>query len=82
MKLGLLRSSLVELCCRAGRMLHSVQLSGGRATAYRNRWVETEQLATGAMIGAPGRANNASNVSVIHHGGKLLSSGEVGTALV
>ncbi len=59
-------------------MLHSVELSGGRATAYRNRWVETGQLANGMMGGAPSGANNASNVSAIYHGGKLLSSGEVG----
>ena len=60
-------------------MLHSVELSGGRATAYRNRWVETGQLTGGTVPGnVPGGGNNASNVSAIHHAGKLLTSGEVG----
>ncbi|MDH3200130.1 MAG: carotenoid oxygenase family protein [Myxococcales bacterium] len=60
-------------------MLHSVRLSGGRAMAYRNRWVRTGQLANGGVLGGiPGGANNASNVSAIYHAGRLLTSGEVG----
>ena len=59
-------------------MLHSVELSDGHAASYRNRWVRTEQLASGMMGGIPGGGNNASNVSVIHHAGRLLTSGEVG----
>jgi carotenoid cleavage dioxygenase len=60
-------------------MLHSVELSGGRATAYRNRWVETGRLTGGTVPGSvPGGGNNASNVSAFHHAGKLLTSGEVG----
>lgn len=60
-------------------MLHSVELSGGRATAYRNRWVQTDQLA-GVMTpgGIPGGGNNASNVSAIYHAQRLITSGEVG----
>lgn len=57
-------------------MLHSVRLGDGRAMAYRNRWVRTGQLAGG--MGPPVGGNNASNVSLVHHAGRLLSSGEVG----
>lgn len=60
-------------------MLHSVRLSGGRAVAYRNRYVRTGALDGGMNPGgAPGGANNPSNVSAILHAGKLLTSGEVG----
>ena len=60
-------------------MLHAVELADGRATAYRNRWVQTGQLGNAMMPGSPPTgANNASNVSAIYHGGRLLTSGEVG----
>ena len=60
-------------------MLHSVHLSDGRAVAYRNRYVQTGVLGGGLNPGgAPGGANNPSNVSAIFHAGKLLTSGEVG----
>lgn len=62
-------------------MLHGVWISGGAATAYRNRYVRTEVYAAGGDFlagGAPGGANNQSNVSVFPHAGRLLSSGEVG----
>jgi carotenoid cleavage dioxygenase len=58
-------------------MLHGIELSGGRARTYRNRWVATDQLGIGVQ-GIPGGGNNASNVSAIYHAGKLLTSGEVG----
>ncbi len=57
-------------------MLHSVRLGDGRAMAYRNRWVRTAQLA--GELGPPAGGRNASNVSLIQHGARLLSSGEVG----
>ena len=64
-------------------MLHGIRLEGGRASWYRNRWVRTP-LFTGRTdfteAGPPIGGNNQSNVSVIFHGGKLLSSGEVGSA--
>lgn len=63
-------------------MVHGVRLEGGKALWYRNRYVTTplQQSGKGLMEfgGVPGRQNNQSNVSVISHGGRLLSLGEVG----
>jgi carotenoid cleavage dioxygenase len=62
-------------------MVHGVMLAGGKATWYRNRFVRTTLLAAGGGLtakGAPGGASGLSNVSLIHHAGKLLSLGEVG----
>jgi carotenoid cleavage dioxygenase-like enzyme len=62
-------------------MVHGVLLDEGKAAWYRNRYVQTTLLAAGgglAAAGAPGGAAGLSNVSVIHHAGKLLSLGEVG----
>ena len=61
-------------------MVHGVSLSGGKAEWYRNRYVHTEPYLAGAGFGegAPGGGGNQSNVSTIWHGGKLLTSGEVG----
>jgi len=63
-------------------MLHGVRLEGGRAKWYRNRFVQTPLLhrEQGLMLKPPGLADNQSNVSLIHHGGKLLSLGEAGWA--
>jgi carotenoid cleavage dioxygenase-like enzyme len=62
-------------------MVHGVMLNDGRASWYRNRYVQTTLLAAGGGLtatGAPGGAAGLSNVSVVHHAGKLLSLGEVG----
>jgi carotenoid cleavage dioxygenase len=62
-------------------MVHGVMLDDGRATWYRNRYVDTTLLAAGGGLtakGAPGGASGLSNVSVVHHAGKLLTLGEVG----
>lgn len=63
-------------------MVHGVRITGGRATWYRNRYVDTPLSAAGKdlmeMGGPPGKANNQSNVALVHHGGKLLTTGEVG----
>jgi carotenoid cleavage dioxygenase-like enzyme len=70
-------------------MVHGVRLSGGKARWYRNRYVDTPLYRNGTGIlpdggsgggsgGAPGGASNQSNVSVFHHAGRLLSSGEIG----
>ncbi len=61
-------------------MVHGVRLDAGRATWYRNRYVETTMYQAGSSFGqgAPGGASNQSNVSCIWHGGRVLTSGEVG----
>ena len=62
-------------------MVHGVMIDAGRATWYRNRYVQTSLLAAGGGLtakGAPGGAAGLSNVSVVHHAGKLLTLGEVG----
>ncbi len=61
-------------------MVHGVRLSGGRADWYRNRYVQTQPHRAGVGFGqgAPGGEGNQSNVSALWHGGKLLTSGEVG----
>jgi carotenoid cleavage dioxygenase len=62
-------------------MVHGVRLEEGRAVWYRNRWVGTTLHTNGLEFieaGVPGRDMNQSNVSVFQHGGRLLTSGEVG----
>jgi carotenoid cleavage dioxygenase len=62
-------------------MVHGVVLADGKATWYGNRYVRTTLLAAGGGLtatGAPGGAAGLSNVSIVHHGGKLLTLGEVG----
>lgn len=64
-------------------MLHGVRLSNGKAEWYRNRYVQTNLYKGGFDFGegggAPGGGDNQSNVSAIWHGGRLLTSGEVGS---
>jgi len=63
-------------------MLHGVRLQNGRAAWYRNRYVHTpfydQGLSFGDIPGLPTMGNNQSNVSCVWHGGRLLTSGEVG----
>jgi carotenoid cleavage dioxygenase-like enzyme len=63
-------------------MVHGVRFEAGRATWYRNRYVDTPLYTSRSGLlgggGAPGGAANQSNVSVFHHAGRLLSSGEIG----
>jgi carotenoid cleavage dioxygenase len=63
-------------------MVHGVRLHGGKASWYRNRYVETADLKAqhgGPPVSPlPGKANNQSNVALIHHAGRLLTLGEVG----
>lgn len=68
-------------------MVHGVRFERGRPVWYRNRWVRTPYFEAGVSfaggIGAglvPGPQNSQSNVSAIHHAGRLLTSGEVGGA--
>jgi carotenoid cleavage dioxygenase-like enzyme len=62
-------------------MLHGVRIERGKALWYRNRYVRTDLYVQGKSFaegGPPGAGNNQSNVSVVHHGGRLLTSGEIG----
>ncbi len=63
-------------------MIHGVRLQDGKAQWYRNRYVQTPLHEANKDImsfgGPPGKANNQSNVALVHHAGKLLSTGEVG----
>ena len=61
-------------------MLHGVSLRGGRALWYRNRFVRTPLLHRGpaAPPAPPTLTDNASNVALVQHAGRLLSLGEVG----
>ncbi len=63
-------------------MVHGVRLEGGKASWYRNRYIRTPIQEAGKDLldfgGIPGRENNQSNVALVHHGGKLLATGEVG----
>jgi carotenoid cleavage dioxygenase len=62
-------------------MVHGVLLANGAAAWYRNRYVDTALLAAGGGLtasGAPGGAAGLSNVSVVHHAGRLLALGDVG----
>jgi carotenoid cleavage dioxygenase-like enzyme len=61
-------------------MIHGVKLEDGEAKWYRNRYVQTPFLYTDSsnFKTAMDPAANQSNVSVVYHGGKLLSLGEAG----
>ncbi len=59
-------------------MVHGVSIAGGEALWYRNRYVSTPKLRGEDGGAAPGADVGHSNVSVFEHGGRLLSSGEVG----
>jgi carotenoid cleavage dioxygenase-like enzyme len=58
-------------------MVHAVRLAGGRAQAYRNRWVRTRSfLGQTRYLKSFGRIDlNASvaNTSVVAHGGRILA---------
>jgi carotenoid cleavage oxygenase len=68
-------------------MLHGVELSGGNARSYRNRWVRTDR--TAALLGEPlieGQPDDVSvaaingsqaNTNIVAHGGRLLALVEV-----
>ncbi len=63
-------------------MIHGVRFEQGRAVWYGNRYVETamyaDRRAFGEFDGPPGFSETQSNVSIVAHGGRLLSLGEVG----
>ena len=65
-------------------MIHGITLSGGRATAYRNRWVRTERVRElKGLPAAPVSPNQpmqqgSGSVNVIGHGGRILALPEIG----
>lgn len=60
-------------------MLHGIRLEGGKALWYRNRYVNTPVYRKeSGGFGAPKPEDTTSAVSLIHHGGKLMSLGEFG----
>lgn len=60
-------------------MLHGIRLEKGEAKWYRNRYVETPFLRDEySRFSMPTPEQTTSAVSVINHGGKLLSLGEFG----
>ena len=61
-------------------MLHGVSFEQGKASWYKNRYVQTPLLynESGFLLKRPELAENQINVSLIHHGGKLLSLGDAG----
>ncbi len=59
-------------------MLHGVRLDAGKASWYRNRWVQTKQLAEprARQIGSDGsvdRTVGVNNTHVVRHAGKILT---------
>ncbi|MGO9911171.1 MAG: carotenoid oxygenase family protein [Acidimicrobiales bacterium] len=68
-------------------MLHGIELSGGKARSYRNRWVRSDQ--TAAALGEKPIAGqvddtimseltgNVANTNIVAHAGKLLALVEV-----
>lgn len=58
-------------------MLHGVELTGGRATWYRNRYVRTPSFEAGKhIVGESGMLDleaNLANTHVVAHGGKILA---------
>lgn len=63
-------------------MLHGIRIENGKASWYRNRYVTTPLHEAKKDIldfgGVPGHENTQANVALVHHGGKLLATGEVG----
>ncbi len=60
-------------------MLHGIRLEQGKALWYRNRYVDTPVYRkTGSSIPGANPEDTTSAVSLIHHGGRLMSLGEFG----
>ncbi len=61
-------------------MVHAVELRGGRAASYRNRWLRTDAAAAllgeAPVPGQPAEANvvpNAANTALVQHAGHVLA---------
>ncbi|MCH9686387.1 MAG: carotenoid oxygenase family protein [Deltaproteobacteria bacterium] len=60
-------------------MVHGLQLSGGQASWYRARYIETSVLGVPLGEGGPPTpTNHQANTSIISHAGRLLTLAEVG----
>lgn len=60
-------------------MMHGVRLENGQAKWYRNRYVDTPVYRKeSGGFGAPKPEDTTSAVSLIYHGGQLMSLGEFG----
>lgn len=60
-------------------MMHGIRLEGGKAKWYRNRYVDTPVYRKeGGGFSAPKPENTTSAVSMLYHGGELMSLGEFG----
>jgi carotenoid cleavage dioxygenase len=65
-------------------MVHGINISDGRATSYRNRWVRTSQVEdlkgfpSGSISPHQPMQQGSGSVNVIGHGGRILALGEVG----
>jgi carotenoid cleavage dioxygenase-like enzyme len=60
-------------------MMHGVRLEGGQAKWYRNRYIDTPVYRKeSGGFGAPKMENTTSAVSMLYHGGELMSLGEFG----
>ncbi len=59
-------------------MVHGVTLVKGKPKWYRRRYIETPVLKTDSGLGVPSLTDHTANVSVIHHGDRILASGEIG----
>lgn len=68
-------------------MLHGVELSGGKARSYRNRWVRTDRVAAAfgeePIAGQPAdtlvgqMSGSVANTNIVAHAGRLLALVEV-----
>ena len=58
-------------------MVHGIRLEGGRATSYRNRWVRTPTLESGAQVYGPDGTMDLTagpaNTHVVRHAGRTLA---------
>ena len=57
-------------------MLHGIRIAGGKAVAYRNRWVRTRAFVEHAPFVRRGKIDltvGVANTNVIAHGNKLLA---------
>ena len=72
-------SGLAEHFFGGDGMMHGVRLEGGQAKWYRNRYIDTPVYRKEVgKFSAPKPENTTSAVSLIYHGGELMSLGEFG----